>query len=115
KVLYYSAGGGTWQQNTLTLSTDDTFAGASNDTASSSLAIKTYVDGVAVQGAPISDVSTNGIGQIATDAEAVAGTANNPGVTALFVTPSNLTPVFAAPPAIGGTTPAGAAFTTLSA
>jgi hypothetical protein len=79
------------------------------------VATKAYADNLAVAGAPISEEAVNGIGQIATDAEAVAGTANNPGVTALFVTPSNLSPVFAAPPAIGGTTPAGGAFTTLSA
>lgn len=79
------------------------------------VATKAYADNLAIAGAPISEEAVNGIGQIATDAEAVAGTANNPGVTALFVTPSNLSPVFAAPPAIGGTTPAGGAFTTLSA
>ncbi len=78
---------------------------------------KDYVDGVAIAGAPISDESTNGIGQISTDGEAVAGTANNPGVTALFVTPSNLSGVFAAPPAagIGTTTPREVAATVLSA
>lgn len=79
------------------------------------VATKAYADNLAIAGAPIAEEAVNGIGQIATDAEAVAGTANNPGVTALFVTPSNLSPVFAAPPAIGGTTPAGGAFTTLSA
>jgi hypothetical protein len=79
------------------------------------LATKTYADNLAIAGSPISEESVNGIGQLATDAEAVAGTANNPGVTALFVTPSNLTPVFAAPPDLGGTTPGAAEFTTLSA
>lgn len=112
---FYYWTGSTWVQNTLTLSTDDTFAAASNSTASSSLAIKTYVDATAIAGAPIAEEAVYGIGEIATDAEAVAGTPNNPGVTALFVTPSNLSPVFGAPPAIGGTTPAGGAFTTLSA
>lgn len=79
------------------------------------VATKAYADNLAIAGAPIAEEAVNGIGQIATNAEAVAGTANNPGVTALFLTPSNLVPVFAAPPAIGGTTPAGGAFTTLSA
>lgn len=79
------------------------------------VATKLYADNLAIAGAPIAEEAVNGIGKIATDAQAVAGTANNPGVTALFLTPSNLTPVFAAPPAIGGTTPAGGAFTTLSA
>lgn len=113
-VMYEFLGGTLWQSNNLTLSTDGTFAGASNSTASSSLAIKTYVDATAVAGAPVADTSTAGIGQLATNAEAVAGTASTPTV-ALFVTPSNLSSVFAAPPAIGGTTPAGGAFTTLSA
>lgn len=100
---------------TVLLDTDTTLAGADNDHVPTALATKTYADNLAIAGAPISEESVNGIGQLATDAEAVAGTANNPGVTALFVTPSNLSPVFAAPPAIGGTTPAGAAFTSLSA
>lgn len=82
---------------------------------SSPVATKLYADNLAIAGAPIAEEAVNGIGEIATDLEAVAGTANNPGVTALFLTPSNLTPVFAAPPAIGGTTPAAGAFTALSA
>jgi hypothetical protein len=40
----YQYNGTAWVQNQLSLSTDATFAAASNDTASSSLAIKTYVD-----------------------------------------------------------------------
>src|SRR5690606_880724 len=37
------------------------------------------------------------------------------GALALFVTPSNLAAVFAAPPAIGGTTPSSGEFTNISA
>lgn len=81
------------------------------------VATKTYADNLAIAGSPISEEAVNGIGQLATDAEAIAGTANNPGVTALFVTPSNLAPVFAAPPAagFGSGTPRPVAATTLSA
>ena len=111
----YIYDGNSWVQNQITLSTDATFAAASDSTASSSLAIKTYVDNIAIAGAPIAEEAVYGIGEIATDAEAVSGTANNPGVTALLLTPSNLSPVFASPPALGGTAPAGGAFTTLSA
>lgn len=113
-VIYTSLGNGLWQSNNLTLSTDDTFAAASNSTASSSLAIKTYVDNTAIAGAPVSTETTAGIGQLATNAEAVAGTPST-GLLALFVTPSNLASVFAANPAIGGTTPAAATFTNISA
>jgi hypothetical protein len=61
---------------------------------------------------PVSDASegTKGILETATDAEAVAHTATDKAVV-----PSNLDNVFAAPPAIGGTTPAAGAFTTLTA
>ncbi len=83
--------------------------------ATGAVATKAYVDNIAVAGAPISEEAVNGIGQIATNAEAVAGTPNNPGVTAIFVTPSNLSPVFASPPSIGGAAPAAGAFTALSA
>lgn len=112
-VLYFHIGGGDWNSNELTLSTDDTFVGALDTTASSSLAIKTYVDGVAIAGAPVATETTAGIGELATDVEAVAGTPST-GVLALLVTPSNLTPVFAAAPDIGGTTPGGAIFDDLS-
>ena len=41
-------------------------------------ATKDYVDGVAMQGAAVSTETVMGIGQLATDAEAVAGTASTP-------------------------------------
>ncbi len=73
-----------------------------------------YVNSVVIAGAPVATEVTAGIGQLATDAEAVAGTASTP-LLALLVTPSNLTPVFAAPPAIGGTTAGAGTFTGLTA
>lgn len=83
------------------------------------VATKVYVDaqiaGVVAGAIPVAQTSVNGIGSLATDAQAVAGTATVPGVTALFVQPSNLAAVLAAPSAIGGTTPAAASFTTLAA
>jgi len=113
-ILYFHLGGGDWNSNELTLSTDATFAGALNTTASSSLAIKTYADNLAIAGSPVSTETTPGIGELATDVEAVAGTPST-GALALFVTPSNLAAVFAAPPAIGGTTPSSGEFTNISA
>lgn len=85
-----------------------------NDAPAGTVASKAYVDNIAIAGSPVSTTTTAGIGQLATDAEAVAGTPST-GLLALFVTPSNLTPVFAAPPVIGGTTPAAATFTGLVA
>lgn len=76
--------------------------------------VYTYVNSVMTSGAPVATETTAGIGELATDAEAVAGTAST-GLLALFVTPSNLTPVFASPPAIGGTLAAAGAFTGLTA
>lgn len=76
---------------------------------SSPVATKAYADALAIAGAPVSTELVAGIGQLATNAEAVAGTAST-GALALFVTPSNFASVFAAPPAIGGTTPAAGTF-----
>ncbi|HET6457893.1 MAG TPA: hypothetical protein VFG24_03315, partial [Nitrosopumilaceae archaeon] len=78
------------------------------------VATKFYADNLAIAGAPVSTTTTAGIGQLATDPEAIAGTASTPAL-ALFVTPSNLAAVFAAPPATGGTTPGAGTFTTLAA
>ena len=124
-ALFDYAGSGTWNQggNALAtttvpgivlINTSTTMAGATDGNVPTSLAIKTYADNLVIAGAPVATETTAGIGQLATDAEAVAGTPST-GLLALFVTPSNLTPVFAAPPAIGGTTPAAAAFTNISA
>lgn len=99
---------------TVILNDSITMAGATDEQVPTALAIKTYVDNIAVAGAPVSTETTAGIGQLATDAEAIAGTPST-GVLALFVTPSNLAPVFAEPPAIGSSTPASGAFTNISA
>ena len=85
-VLYFHIGGGDWNSNELTLSTDSTFAAASDSTASSSLAIKTYVDGVAIAGAPDASEVTKGIAQLATQAEAETGTNDTDITTPLKVT-----------------------------
>lgn len=123
--MYTNIGGGTWdiggnalatttEPGIVTLFDTDTFVGADDTTVPTSLTVKTYVDNTAVAGAPVATETTAGIGELATDAEAVAGTPST-GTKALFVTPSNLSPVFAAPPAIGGTTPAAATVTNLTA
>tara|TARA_R110002126_G_scaffold51939_1_gene141842 strand:+ start:16446 stop:18986 length:2541 start_codon:yes stop_codon:yes gene_type:complete len=102
-ILYVHIGGGDWNSNELTLSTDGTFAGALDTTASSSLAIKTYADALAIAAAPVSTVSTSGIGKLVTNANAVARLAST-GVQAYFVQPSNLTAVLSDPGPIGDTT-----------
>ena len=65
---------------------------------------------VAIAGAPNWSETVSGIGQLATDAEAVTGTA-----TSVAIVPSSLTARLAAPGSIGATTPAAGAFTTLAA
>lgn len=126
-VIYtYVGGSGGWETGgnayattttpgIVTLSTSIAGDAASLTLVPTVKEIKDYVDAIAIAGAPISTTTVNGIGQLATDTEAVSGTATVPGVTALFVQPSNLAAVFAAPPATGGTTPAAGAFTTLGA
>ena len=118
---YTNMGGGTWDQGgvgvattttygVVLLDTDGTFASADNNHVATALAAKTYTDSVAIAGAPDASTTQKGIIEIATDAEAVTATA-----TTLAIVPSSLKAVLAAPSAIGGTTPAGGAFTTLSA
>lgn len=94
--------------------TDSTYGVVYLTDNSEPVATKVYADNLAIAGAPVSTETTAGIGELATDAEAVAGTPST-GAKALFVTPSNLTPVFASPPAIGGTAAAAATFTDLTA
>lgn len=45
--LYFYRGGGSWEANQVTISTDGTFASPSNTEVPSTLATKTYVDAVA--------------------------------------------------------------------
>src|SRR5271163_4401949 len=73
-----------------------------------------YGQSLVLAGANIAQTTVTGITNLATNAQAVAGTATVPGVTALAVQPSNLSAVFASPPAIGGTASAAGTFTTLT-
>jgi len=68
--------------------------------------------GTKVPAAQIPDATTTAVGglEIATQAEAVAVTADTK-----IITPLKVAQVLAAPPAIGGTTPAAATFTTVTA
>jgi hypothetical protein len=68
------------------------------------------VAAVAIAGAPDASTTQKGIIEIATNAEAI-----DSGNTDLALVPSNMPSIFASPDAIGGTVPAGGAFTTLSA
>ena len=116
-IIYSTSGAGNWDTGGVEPATSTRYGtviltAAPYDTEP--VATKDYADALAISGSPVSTTTTPGIGELATDAEAVAGTPST-GALALFVTPSNLTPVFAAPPAIGGTTPASAAFTNISA
>ena len=114
KIIYETVGGGEWDTGGVQPATTTTYGTVILTDNNEPVATQVYVDAIAIAGAPVSTTTTAGIGELATDAEAVAGTAST-GVLALFVTPSNLTPVFAAPPSIGGTTPASGAFTNISA
>ena len=127
-VIYTTTGAGRWLlggDNPATNTTLGTVylatyaelsagSAASDEYVPSSNDVYTYVNSVAISGAPVATTTTSGIGELATDAEAVAGTVST-GVLALFVTPSNLTPVFASPPALGGTLAAAVTSTDLTA
>lgn len=77
---------------------------------SSPVATKAYADALAIAGAPAWSESVSGIGQLSTNAEAVAGTNDDTAMT-----PLKVAAVLAAPPAIGSGTPAAGSFTTLAA
>jgi len=77
---------------------------------SSPVATKAYADALAIAGAPAWSETVSGIGQLATTAEAQAATNDN-----VAMTPLKVSQQLATPPAIGGTTPAAGAFTTLDA
>lgn len=110
----YVWNGSVWQSGGDVHATTTTYGTVLLTDNSEPVATKVYADALAIAGAPVATETTAGIGQLATDAEAVAGTPST-GLLALFVTPSNLAPVLAAPPAIGGTTPAAGTFTDLTA
>lgn len=107
---YVHLGGGDWDSNNLSLNTDATFSGVTNSTASSSLAIKTYVDGVAIAGAPDASESQKGIAELANTAEAQAGTDDT-----RIMTAAKVVDLLETPPTIGGTTPGVATFSDLNA
>lgn len=92
------------------IDTDATFASASDLLAPSQLAAKTYMDGLAISGAPAWSESVSGIGQLSTSAEATTGTNDDTAMT-----PLKVAAVLAAPPAIGSGTPAAGSFTTIAA
>lgn len=68
------------------------------------------VAGLISFGAPAASTTVSGILKLATNGEAVAGIDNSKAIV-----PSSLVAALAAPPAIGGTTPAAGTFTTLTA
>lgn len=111
--LYVNEGAGIWNTVGEEPATTTSYGVVLLTDNSEPVATKAYADSLAIAGAPVSTQTVAGIGQLATDEEAVAGTPSTSAL-ALFVTPSNLSPVFAAPPAIGGTTPAAGSFTTAS-
>lgn len=74
------------------------------------VATKVYVDNIAISGAPAWSETISGIGQLSTNAEALAGTDDNTAMT-----PLKVAAVFATPFAIGSGTPAAGAFTTVDA
>jgi len=106
-IIYETTGRGVWNTEGANHATTTTYGTVILTDNSEPVATKAYADALAIAGSPVATETVPGIGELATDAEAVAGTPST-GLLALFVTPSNLTPVFAAPPAIGGTTPAAA-------
>jgi hypothetical protein len=110
----YVYNGSTWVTGGDNPATTTTYGSVILTDNSEPVATKAYADALAIAGAPVSTTTTAGIGELATDVQAIAGTAST-GALALFVTPSNLSPVFASPPAIGGTVAAAATFTGLTA
>src|SRR5688572_30096469 len=84
-VIYLNSGSGDWDTGGNAVATTTTFgivilndsvtmAGATDDQVPTALAIKTYADNLAIAGSPVATETVAGIGQLATDAEAVAGT-----------------------------------------
>lgn len=95
KIIYETTGGGDWDTGGVQPATTTTYGTVILTDNNEPVATKFYVDAIAIAGAPVATETTAGIGQLATDAEAIAGTPST-GLLALFVTPSNLAPVLAA-------------------
>jgi fibronectin-binding autotransporter adhesin len=113
-IVYATTGGGNWDTGGVEPATTTTYGTVILTDNNEPVATKFYVDAIAIAGAPVATETTAGIGELATDAEAIAGTPST-GLLALFVTPSNLAPVFASPPSLGGTVPADGTFTWIAA
>jgi|GEM_PF-1578521 len=73
----------------------------------------TFVNSVAIAGATAATTAAQGIVYLATNADAVTPYATPFGANTALV-PGNITPMFASPPAIGGTSAAAGSFTTLA-
>lgn len=93
--IYQTSGAGNWDTGGVEPATTTTYGTVILTDNNEPVATKFYVDSIAIAGAPVATETVAGIGQLATDAEAIAGTAST-GLLALLVTPSNLAPVLAA-------------------
>ncbi len=109
----YIYNGSSWATAGASPATTTTYGSVLLTDNSEPVATKVYADNLAIAGAPVATTLVAGISYLATDAMAVTpGTVVNPNTVLI---PSNLTAVFAAPPAIGSGTPAAGSFTTLAA
>lgn len=113
-IIYETTGNGGWNQGGGAPASTTSYGSVLLTDNSEPVATKVYVDAIAIAGAPVSTETVAGIGQLATDAEALARTPST-GALALFITPSNLDPILASPSAIGSTTAAAGTFTVLTA
>jgi hypothetical protein len=82
---------------------------ASDFVVPSAMAAKTYIDNIAIAGAPAWSETVSGIGQIATTAEAIAVTDDT-----VVMTPLKMARLFEFPPAIGSLIPSTGRFTIIS-
>lgn len=98
----------------VTLSDDVSADQTSETLVPTAKATYDYGQSLVLAGANIASEVTQGIGYVASDAEALARQVNTPGVEAFFLTPTNLDPILASPSAIGSTTPAAGTFTALT-
>jgi len=94
-IIYETTGAGIWNTEGANHATTTNYGTVILTDNSEPVATKVYADNLAIAGAPVATTTVAGIGQLATDAEAIAGTPST-GALALFVTPSNLAPVLAA-------------------
>jgi len=95
KVIYETTGDGVWLDGGNNMATttepgiveldDDLTDGAAPDTVPTSEAVKDYVDGIAIAGAPAWQENLSGIGQLSTNAEAIAATNDDTAMTPLKV------------------------------